>query len=334
VTTIVHFERKPGPRSFSIERLFADLRGAMPPDISCLRHVSPFFSQGIVPRARNILDARRHQGQINHVTGDVHFLALGLPRSKTILTVHDCGMLHRLRGWRRSLLKFCWFTWPILHCRVVTAVSEATRRDLIEIAGAPPGKIRVIHDCVSPRFIAEVSSFNASRPRVLLIGTAPNKNLERMAKALTGLPCDVEIVGAPSPGQLAEFERQRVRLTVLGDLDENGIHAAYRRCDLVLFASTHEGFGLPILEAQAIGRPVITGDCSSMPEVAGDAACLIDPFDPSSIRLGLERVIGDPAFRENLIRSGFENTRRFPAARIAEQYAGIYREVAMGAARA
>ena len=128
--------------------------------------------------------------------------------------------------------------------------------------------------------------------------------------------------------QRAIFARHRVTLIELGDVDNAGIMAAYRRCDLVLFASTHEGFGLPILEAQATGRPVITSNCSSMPEVAGDAACLVDPFDVAAIRAGLERVIRDASFRTELLRRGYINVRRFSAQRIAAQFAELYREIA------
>jgi glycosyltransferase involved in cell wall biosynthesis len=327
VISVVHFERKAGPRGFSIERLFADLRAAMPSDIRCVSHTAPFRSRGILPRLGNIWDARRYQGKINHITGDVHFLSLGLPRENTILTVHDCGMLHRLRGWKRALMKLLWFSWPIAHCHIVTAVSEATKLELIEFVGAPPDKIRVIHDCISPKFVPEPSIFNSSKPRILMIGTSPNKNLERMATALAGIPCDAEIVGDPSREQKAAFAAHGVSLSILGDLSEPEIHAAYRRCDVLLFASTHEGFGLPILEAQAIGRPVVTGDCSSMPEVAGTGACLVDPFDPAAIRRGLESVIGDFDYRAELLRNGYLNVRRFPATHVAEQYAQVYREL-------
>ena len=95
--------------------------------------------------------------------------------------------------------------------------------------------------------------------------------------------------------------------------------------DLLVFVSTYEGFGLPILEAQATGRPVITSNVLSMPEVAGDSACLVDPFDVSSIRKGILKVINDPAYREKLIKRGFENVKRFQPDKIAEQYADIYR---------
>ena len=324
---VVHFQRKPGTRGFSIERLFDDLREAMPSDILCRKQIAPYFSQGIWPRVAAILAARRAAGRVNHITGDIHFLALGLPRERTLLTIHDCGILRRSDGLKHALLKLFWFTLPIARCRAVIAISEATRRELIELAGAPPEKIRVIHDCVSPEFRASPAVFNSTRPTILILGTAPNKNLQRMAVALGGLACLVELVGRLSDEQRDMFDARGICLLELGDVTSTEILNAYRRCDIVLFASTHEGFGLPILEAQALGRPVVTSNCSSMPEVAGDAAWLVDPFDPRSIRAGVESVMYNENLRAALVRRGFENVRRFSAGKIAAEYASIYREI-------
>jgi glycosyltransferase involved in cell wall biosynthesis len=103
---------------------------------------------------------------------------------------------------------------------------------------------------------------------------------------------------------------------------------SYRTCDLVAFASTYEGFGLPILEAQATGRPVITSNLSSMPEAAGSAACFVDPLNVESIRAGILRVWHDAAYRQNLVEAGFENVKRFRPEAIAAKYAGLYEELA------
>lgn len=300
----------------------------MPTTILCRTHVAPRFSQGLWPRIASIVDAGRNAGAVNHVTGDVHFLALGLPGKNTVLTIHDCGILRRSRGLKRALLKYFWYTLPMARCRVVTAISAATRNELIELAVAPAEKIRVIHDCVSPEFQASPAVFNRVRPTILILGTAPNKNLERLAAALEGFACLVVLVGRPTDNQRAMFLDRRIHLIELGDVNNSEILTAYQRCDLVLFASTHEGFGLPILEAQAVGRPVVTSNCSSMPEVAGDAACLVDPLDSRSIHAGIERVICDETYREQLINRGFENVRRFSATQIAAEYASLYREIA------
>ena len=76
----------------------------------------------------------------------------------------------------------------------------------------------------------------------------------------------------------------------------------YQQCDLLTFCSTYEGFGMPIVEANVVGRPVVTSDISSMPEVAGNAACLVDPFDSASIRSGIRRVIKDIDYRSEADR--------------------------------
>jgi glycosyltransferase involved in cell wall biosynthesis len=333
VIEVIHFQRKPGARAYSIERLFADIRAALPDDIRCTVHVSPFESRGFFPRCWNVADAAyrgRRRRAVNHVTGDVHILTFGLPPASTILTIHDCGVLHRRMGLRLKFLRWLWFSLPAKRSRIIVADSLATRDDLAAMVGVPKTKVRVIPACVSEEFTMQPiagTDGNIARWRILMLGTAPNKNLERMADSLSGFPCTVELVGNPSVAQAAAFRRNEVELIVLGDLGNAEIIAAYGRCDMVLFASTHEGFGLPILEAQAVGRPVVTANCSSMPEVAADAACLVNPFDPKSIRDGVERVIGDVKYREHLIAMGFRNIERFRPEQIARQYAALYREI-------
>jgi glycosyltransferase involved in cell wall biosynthesis len=103
----------------------------------------------------------------------------------------------------------------------------------------------------------------------------------------------------------------------------------YAQADMVLFASTYEGFGLPIIEAQATGRPVVTSRVTAMPEVAGEGACLVDPYDVSSIRNGVLRVLDDGSYRDSLVHLGFENVRRFEPSLIASQYARLYEEVSL-----
>ena len=103
---------------------------------------------------------------------------------------------------------------------------------------------------------------------------------------------------------------------------------AYRRCDMVVFASLYEGFGLPVLEAQATGRPVITSNISAMPEAAGDGALLVDPYSVEAIRAAVLRIKNEPQLREQLVRKGLENVGRFRAAAVAERYAEVYRRLA------
>ena len=107
----------------------------------------------------------------------------------------------------------------------------------------------------------------------------------------------------------------------------------YRNADMLLFVSTYEGFGLPIVEANAVGRPVVTSQISSMPEVAADAACLVDPYDVASIRHGVQRVIENAAYRNELIQRGYVNAMRFSQEVVAARYAEVYRDVASASRR-
>jgi glycosyltransferase involved in cell wall biosynthesis len=325
---VTHFQRKPFPGYVSIERLFIEIRKAMPLDIQCSMHMCPRFSKGVWPRLVNMMDAAKHQTQINHITGDVHYLALALDQRRTLLTIHDCAALERLRGLRRAVFKLLWFTLPIWRSRLVTVISESTRRELLRHTSCNPEKIRVVQNCVDGEFVPAPKPFNAAEPEILHLGTGANKNLERLAQALAGLPCRLNILGQLSRLQEQLLERGKIRYTNIPQATDAEVLRAFQNCDLVAFISTYEGFGLPIIEANAVGRPVVTSNILSMPEVAGEAACLVDPFDVTAIREGILRVWKDAAYRDNLIQAGFENVKRFTPKAIAEQYAALYRELA------
>lgn len=313
-----------------MENLFLDLRKAMPSQISIRVEVCPFFSQGVLSRVKNVFWARRIKSQANHITGDVHYLALLLDPKRTILTIHDCVNLERLKGLRRWALKKLWFDWPIQRVKVVTVISTATRERLLELTDCPPEKVRVIHNPISKLLGAKPKAFDSSYPVFLHVGTKSNKNLERHVEALAGIPSLLRIIGRLTESQRAHLERFKINYENVYDLSYEGIIAEYEDCDIVLFASSYEGFGLPIVEAQAVGRPVITSHTWSMPEVAGDGALLVDPESVDQIRTAIERLLNEPELRDALVQRGFENVKRFKAERIAEQYAELYREVAQG----
>jgi len=312
----------------SIERLFADIRKAMPGEIACSVHESPCVSKGVVPRVKNVLAARRNQGQVNHITGDVHFLALGLDPHRTLLTIHDCVSLERLHGLKLAVFRWLWYSWPVRRATVVSVISESTRRELLRHVRCDVAKIRVVPNCVGHEFAPSPKPFNAVEPEVLQLGTRINKNLERLTEALTGMSCQLHVVGPLSEVQRGQLERAKIRYRHTPRATDAELVAAYQRCDLLVFASTYEGFGLPIIEAQATGRPVITSDLLSMPEVAGKGAYLVNPRDVASIRAGISKVCNDAAYRDRLISEGFENVKRFTPRAIAAQYVAIYEEIA------
>ena len=324
---VVHFQRRPKADYYSMERLFADVRRASPPDVAIEARESRYESTGLWRRLHAVLEAARHQGDVNHVTGDVHFLACLMQRRRTVLTVHDCVTLERLTGLAYWAHWFFWYWWPSRRSHVITVISESTRRELLRHLRFDPARIRVIHDCVSDSFRADPRGFDASRPRILIMGTSANKNVERMVAALRCIPCRLTIVGRLSESQRAALADSGLEYESRTGLSDEELVQQYRDADLLLYASTYEGFGLPIVEAQAVGRPVVTSNLYSMPEVAGDAACLVDPSDVESIRGGVLRVIRDASYREQLVAEGFRNVERFRPGVIAAQYAQLYREI-------
>jgi glycosyltransferase involved in cell wall biosynthesis len=325
---IVHFQRRAFPDQFSIECLFGNLREAMREfgsDATAV--VAPYHSKGVWRRIANVFWAARHRADVNHITGDVHYLALGLPRKRTILTIHDCHTLERLSGWKRWLLRLLWYDLPIRRAAIVTVISDETKRQLARHLPAVDQRIVVVPNAVATVFRPSPRPFRSDCPQILQIGTKSNKNLPRLIQALEGLNCRLKIVGPLDQSLRDDLARGRIVYESVTQLDEAGMFCAYCECDMVSFVSTYEGFGMPIIEAQCVERPVVTSNRSSMPEVAGAGACFVDPFDVNSIRQGFERVINDSGYRENLIEHGRINRQRFELGEVALRYIELYEQL-------
>jgi len=242
---------------------------------------------------RNLFWCRRHCGKLIHITGDVHYCALGMSSgSRIVLAVHDLIMLRRAKGWRRWLFLKLWFDWPIRRCAIVTCISENTRTELLAIKICPPEKVVVIPDPVGPEFQACLKEFNPDHPRILHFNMTANKNLATTIKAIRDLRCHLRIIGRLTGEQKQMLCENQIDHSCVFNISDQEILEEYRQCDLLCFPSTYEGFGMPIVEAQAVGRPAITSDMTPMSDTVGSGgACLIDPQDSSSIRAGLERVL-------------------------------------------
>jgi len=325
---VTYFQRKRFPNgNFSVEFIFDDVRSRLAEKIEAKVAISSYHTQGIVKRILNIFEAYFRQSQVNHITGDIHYVGLLFHSKKTILTILDCGFMEGRGKTASFLLKLFWLYLPIKKAKFITAISEYTKNDILKYVDCNPEKIKVIPVAISTNFDLVAKEFNVHKPELLQIGGAPNKNLTRIIEAIKDMDIHLVIIGLLAETNRILLDKYHISYSNYVNLSSEQILERYISCDILLFPSTFEGFGMPILEAQAVGRPVITSNLCSMPEVGGDGVCLVDPFDVDSIKAGVSKVISDSIYRENLIEAGKQNVKRFHPDLIANMYFELYQAI-------
>lgn len=327
---VTHIQRKK-TIFFSVENVFSNLR------ISLIKSSSIFISLkyarfpsvGFFKRVGNFIDIWGLKSDIYHILGDIHYLVLAFDRRKTILTILDCVSLYNTSKVKKTILLIFWYYIPVLWVKNITVISESVKQELIKLTSCNPNKITVIPCCISPAFYNEkyVKPFNEEKPIILQIGTTPNKNIGVVSEAISQINCIFYIVGKLSDIQKQSLDNYNIEYKNFTNLTEKQLIDVYCQSDILLFASTYEGFGLPIIEANALGLPVITSNISSMPEVANDAALLINPQSSDEIIKSIVRIKEDRLLREKLINNGFINASKFTSDVIASRFENYYLEV-------
>lgn len=327
---VIHFQRKPRTGfNYSIESIFGDLRSRLKDRIQFSIAISSRFNDGYVSKFYNTIEAffRQNKYAVNHITGEVYFLNLLMHKKHTLLTIHDCRFMERKKGFEKKMMQWLYLKAPVCKSLYVTTVSETTKKDVICYTGCNAEKIKVIPNAVKTIYQPHYKVFNQNAPVILQIGTAENKNLERLIEALAGMACCLIIIGRLSIVQIKKLELYNVNYVNRYDITDTEMLEQYQQCDILAFVSTFEGFGMPIIEANCVERAVITSNISSMPEVAGDAACLVNPYDVKDIRNGILKLIDDTLYREQVIGNGRKNRLRFNGDVIAEQYFQLYKKM-------
>jgi glycosyltransferase involved in cell wall biosynthesis len=187
-------------------------------------------------------------------------------------------------------------------------------------------RIEIIENCHSELIKPVARPFNTGCPVILHLGTQPHKNVPRLIEALRGVKCQLVLIGELDTTLRKKLIECDIDYVSRVNLTHEEICRQYSDCDIVSFVSLAEGFGMPIIEAQANGRPLITSNLSPMREVADCGACLVDPLDVSQIRDGILKIIADANYRDQLVKRGLLNVARYSPATISDQYLDLYRQ--------
>jgi len=272
-----------------------------------------------------------------------------------IITVHDLIRYLDLKGYGpfihypnfRDRFYFNLDYKGIKKAKRIIAVSLATKNDLIHYLGIPDERISIVYHGIDHKLFRPVSHRIHNDPYVLFVGSEhPRKNFAGLLKAfskLKGEPTfkDLKLVKVGrAGGQEADYRGQTLEVVkALGLVNkviftdvvpEADLPAYYSGAEVFVLPSLYEGFGVPPLEAMACGCPVVTSNASSLPEVVGEAGIMVNPYDTDSLAQAMRRVLTDDKLRDNMVRKGLEQAKRFSWEKTANETLEVYNKVAGG----
>jgi len=328
---------------------FSSLRQALPSDFKINSKKAKVKLFPIPPTLLEPLWNKWHWLAIERLLGHVdvfHSSDWTQPPSKAakVTTIHDFGFLKypetahpKIKAVHQRRL-----AWVKKEADLVIAVSQSTKKDMMEILALPEEKIRVVYEA-APEDLKAVKNkkkreevkkkFRISGDYLLSVATLePRKNLKRIIEAFKMLKAkDLKLVIVGKQGwddslPKLNFKRQTSNIIFTGYISKEDKAALYSGATCLVYPSLYEGFGLPVLEAMKCGCPVLTSNISSLPEVAGQAAILVDPLDVGEIAKGLSEVINNKEKRKDLIKKGFVQVEKFSWEKAARETLKVYEE--------
>lgn len=264
----------------------------------------------------------------------------------SVVSITDLGYLSKIEQFRKYdylQLKY-WGALSMLRAKKIIAISESTKADIAKHYPKLKDKVEVTHLAyskdifkknISPQEISRVKKkFQITKPYILFLSTLkPSKNIEGLIEAFSLLENknDLQLVIAGKKGWLYESIYNKVQFLGLEDqviftdfVDENDKPGLVAGAQVFAAPSFWEGFGIHVLEAMAVGTPVVVSQEGSLSEVVGQAGVYVDPKNPASIALGLAKALKE---RNELIKKGLAQSKKFDWEKTAKLTFKILRSV-------
>ncbi len=268
---------------------------------------------------------------------------------RSVVTVHDLTFLRQpqfltadSRRYYHGQIKRA-----VRQADAISADSQATKDDLVNLLSVPPEKVRVIHLGLDPVYrplageevVSALTRLNLPRGYILFVGTfEPRKNVPGLLRAYALLRRQwsdappLVLVGHRGWlfGEAAALARElgvEPHVRWLENLPSADLPAVYNGASVLTLVSHYEGFGFPVLEAMGCGVPCVIADRASLPEIAGDAALKVNPDDADAIADALRQALTDSALHELLQQKGLERARRFTWEKTARETLALYERV-------
>jgi len=269
-----------------------------------------------------------------------------------IITVHDLIRYFDLKGYEtyihppnsRDRFYLSRDYQGVTKAMRIIAVSECTKRDLIDHLGIPEERISVIYEGVDHSVFKPVAQRYLEYPYILYVGSEhPRKNFSTLLRAFGKLKGeeqfrDLKLVKVgKAGGREVDFRGRTIKvINTLGLTEEvilldyaaeDELPVYYSGAECFILPSLYEGFGLTLVEAMACGCPAVISDCASLPEVAGGAALEVDPHDADVMAGALKQVLTNQELRKKLVAKGIEQAAKFSWGRTARETGKVYRDV-------
>ncbi|MEK7181991.1 MAG: glycosyltransferase family 1 protein [Patescibacteria group bacterium] len=259
---------------------------------------------------------------------------------KTIVVIHGLEYEVCPEGysfWERLYMRFS-IRYSCKAATSIVSVSENTKKDLMRLYSVAAEKISVIGEGFDPKIQSEKGSSVWPKPYLLFLGRLEErKNIVRIIEAFEILKekklFSEKLILAGKWGYGKEKIQAKIEsspwrreIVVPGYIDEAAKGSLLSGAQIFLFPTLYEGFGIPVLEAQSVGVPVITSTTSSLPEVAGLGALFVDPLQANQIAEGMEKILTERDFRDDIIQKGKENLSRYAWDRCARELAVLFRK--------